>query len=314
MAEDAQVNKNSLGPQNYSVFLSSVPPDTTEEMVREWAKVASTDKKRSPEGYPVADVNIVDDNMGLLRIYERRGRLFRALARLDYDRAQQEAVIGGRPPATCALLCDRQYARLWALQRAMAAMEAHINRLTRKAKTFRSAGATAAFVTFESTAAPAIVIGHLPPTCVTYCCQPSKYYLKNRRAQVQIAPKAEAVLWSNLNIKAGGRFLRQTVTALLALAIMLLSFVFIVFASVENSKEQKALRPADCSAPFLAQGFLNGTWTAASVAALPTSSLVFQCFCDTQIDWGRFGSAQDVGKSSFAEGCPSRSCLPSTTA
>ena len=83
MAEDAQVNKNSLGPQNYSVFLSSVPPDTTEEMVREWAKVASTDKKRSPEGYPVADVNIVDDNMGLLRIYERRGRLFRALARLS---------------------------------------------------------------------------------------------------------------------------------------------------------------------------------------------------------------------------------------
>lgn len=309
MAEDAQVNKNSLGPQNYSVFLSSVPPDTTEEMVREWAKVASTDKKRSPEGYPVADVNIVDDNMGLLRIYEQRGQLFRVLARLDYDKKEVEAAIGGRPPRGCAILCDRQYVHLWSLEKIMAATSGRIEQLNVNAKNFKSRGATAAFITFESTAAPAVVLGKFPPTSMAYCCQKKKYWLNKRRALVREAPMAESVLWANLNVKALGQTVRQTFTALFASALILLSFLFIVFASIQNTAAAAAIAPANCSPPYIAQGFKNGTWTNLTVASLPSDNIIFKCFCDTQVPWGDYGSAEEIYANPWAVRCPERSCF-----
>ena len=312
--EDKQVNKNSLGPDSYSVFLSTVPPDTTEEMVREWAHVVST-SKRSPEGYKVADVNIIDDNMGLLRIYEQRGQLFRALARLDYDKKELEAKIGGRPPASCAILCDRLYVQLWAIEKAMAAMSGRIEQLSVNAKNFKSRGATAAFVTFESTAAPVVVLDHFPPSSIAWYCQKKEYYLNGRRAVVRDAPSAESVLWSNLNIKSTGRCLRQTFTALFAAALILLSFLFIVFASIENTATQLAMAPADCSPKYIAQGFLNGTWNNLTVALIPggaqdpQNGIIFRCFCDTQVPWSSFGSAAEIYKNPWAARCPDRSCF-----
>jgi hypothetical protein len=308
VTEDAQVNKNSLGPKQYSIFLSTVPPDTTEEMVREWSKRVST-TKLSPEGYPVADVNIVDDNMGLLRIYQQRGLLFRALARLDYDKKEAETAIGGRPPNGCAILCDRQYIKLWAIEKAMAAMSGRIEQLNVNAKNFKSKGATAAFVTFESTAAPAVILEKFPPSSIAFCCQSKDLYFNGRRANVQEAPFAESVLWANLNIKETGRAVRQTFTALFAAALILLSFLFIVFASITNAAQQAAMAPADCTPTYLAEGFRNGTWTNLTVASLPSTDIVFRCFCDTQVPWTTLGSAADIYGNPWAERCPDRSCF-----
>jgi uncharacterized membrane protein YgcG len=310
--EDAQVKRLALGAEMYTIFLPSVPPGTTEEMLREWARVVST-SKRSPGGFEVADVNIVDDNMGLLRIFRERGMHFRKLARINYDMKEVAVKIGDRQPYFCASLFDREYRRLWALETSMASRRGYIAHLNASAKTFRSHGATAAFVTFESTAAPTVVLEKFPPSTIAWCCQSRAYFLNGQRVAVREAPKAGSVLWPNLNIKGAGRCLRQTITFVIAAALILASFVFIVQASIYQSAAQKAMAPADCSSPGLLQSFANGTYTSADAATFPPSSLVFKCFCDTQVTWSSFDSAAEINAEPWAPRCPDRSCFAMIT-
>ena len=321
--EDEQVNKVALGPEHFSVFLPDINGffpkvgDETDDALRvraeaalrDWAKRVSKSKRR-PEGYEVADVNVVDDNMGLLRIYEQRGTLFRADARLDFDIGVVKQLIGDRPQR-CWLVCDRQYARLRALEAAKELLEERIAKFTAEAKDFKSRGPTAAFVTFESMAGALVVLGKFPESAMAYYCMRKKLRLLERRVLVREAPKVESVLWANLNIKTLGRAVRQSLTGIIAAALILLSFLFIVYASLTNSSVQASIAPADCTSPDLMNQYANGTWTNVTIITqnVPSTDTVYKCFCQTQIKWGSMPDFDTIYNNPWAPRCESQSCF-----
>ena len=305
MLEEAkQVSTNALGAETYSVFLPHVPHNTTEAELRAWA-MKQTATKRRPHGYEVADVHVVDDDMGLLRIFERRGDLMRALTLAVERRRRIEEAVHGAPN------CWQRY-QLRAVAAVEESLKAQIENYNSEAKAFKSSGATAAFITFDSAAGPRLMADRYPDTLIAQAFQPPKRYFKEEPIVVRAAPAPGTVLWANLNIKEAARCGRQTLTGLMALTIILLSFVFVVFASIYSSNVQKTLDLPDCTLPALAGPIVNGTVTALTAPALPAESDLLKCFCATAVDWSSGGNSSSVAAVAalrIAPLCPAQSCV-----
>jgi hypothetical protein len=231
-AERKQVEGNSICAKDYSVVFPWLPSDTTEEELRAWVR-GRTATKRRPEGYEVADVNMIDDNTGLLRIYQIRGALYRGLIRIDQAISELEHALDGRPAKMC---CDSEYARLRVLKRTHDALTARAQKYTQEAQNFKSRGVVGAFVTFDSPVGASLLLDKYPPTTVRWLCQGKKGRFKGHRIVVHRAPEPSTVLWQNLNISATQQTVRQTFTGIAAFLLILCSFAFIVFASMKNTE------------------------------------------------------------------------------
>ena len=304
--EEKQVLKNALGPEKYSIFLPDIPPETTEKDLIEWAQVVSATRKR-PQGYQVWDVNIVDDNMGLLRIFEIRGGLYRAMNSLALREADLLSSIGNRAPG-----CFER-SKLRSLREAMRVIRERIDVETQTANDFKSAGATAAFITFSSTTGPRVVLDRFPNSFFARCCQPERLNLLGMTVTVKPAPAPATILWPNLNIKDCGRSVRQSITGLLAFLLIIFSFIFIVYATIYSSQAEATLAAPDCTPAWLGESFTNGTLTSSSIASFSSESIQSKCFCSTQIAWSEFATFEDVSKNSLAQRCKQYSCVAMVT-
>ena len=304
--EEKQVRKNALGPEKYSIFLPDIPPETTEDDIREWAQIVSATKKR-PQGYQVWDVNIVDDNMGLLRIFEVRGGLYRALNSLALKEADLLNTIGNRAPG-----CFER-SKLRTIREAMRVLRERIDRETQNAQEFKSSGATAAFVTFSSTTGPRVVLDRFPNSFFGKCCQTERLYLLGRSMTVKPAPAPATILWANLNIKDCGKSCRQGITAILAFCLILFSFIFIVYATMYSAQAEASLAAPDCTDPFLVDGFKNGNITSKTITLLPPDNIQSKCYCATQVAWSDFSTFEETSKHPLAQLCKTYSCVAMVT-
>jgi hypothetical protein len=231
--EERQVEANTISAKDYTVFLPSVPADTTEgDLVELFERVTQLPER--PDGARVADTFIVEQNTELVSIFMERGRIHRLLQRLDVRaRKLEERVRGG--DAGCALLCGGLPGALRRLGQAKDALRRRYAALSDKAtrRAHGGSGAIAAFVTFEDMPAVEYVVGRYADSFVAgcQCCQPKRMRIRGVPLRVVRAPPPSAILWGNLGVSPVNRACRQSATAVLSATLLVSSFVLLWFAS-----------------------------------------------------------------------------------
>jgi hypothetical protein len=305
--EDHRVDKNTLTADDYSVYIPWVPRGTTEEDIEETIMRAfhvdsyeydstyerggrSTSRHQSrtkssknesdhvPYHPEIAEIHIVQDHMAIINHYVQRGAIFREIERINDKILRYE----NRIETGDSGFCGRFKSIVVSLKLHRKRLEGEADFISKQASMDAKEGAVCAFVTFQRQEDAEFYQSRYPTSVGAICCMREALKLRGHTIRVEIAPPPSSVLWANLNIGSTSQTCRQFFTFVLTLVFLLMSFVLLYFASLEQQKLAKERETADCASPSMMNLISTGVLNATSVASLPNNDPSLYCWCSAQ--------------------------------
>jgi len=304
VVEDHQVDKDTTTADDYTVYLPWVPPQTTEDDIRAWVKNLTAVGGNS-EGFAIADINLVEDQMDVVSTYVARGRIFRQIERIGEKIARLEDRI--RMGFTgCTPCCGGVPGEVLRLKKFRDVLAGRASKLSDKAKLRSTGGMVAAFVTFQQQDAAAWMLTEFPQTGASWLCQPRRRRLLDRRIRVLRAPAPSSVIWANLNITSPSQMIRQFFTGTLTALLLVGSFILLWFASWKQQEFQNAGPASHCGDTDIVNAILTNQINSTNVLNYPIDEPLSYCWCATQ-SW-KDASRLQIINNPFSKQCPHMAC------
>lgn len=255
--EGRVVDRRLITIDKYSILVEWVPPNSTEaEMAQHLERVTS---------HKVARVVYAEDNAHLIRLYIKRGKLVKALEEVEQEIGYFKSI--GRDTTK--------------VERKKRQLEQKINEITRlRNKQPRGENAVMAFVTFESEDGRLDALRLYPRGWGAFLCQSNFKRFRGHRLKIDQAPKPSTVLWENLSTTWTQRRCREVLSTLVASALIIISFLFLLWASWR----QEVARETGGQAPCVDGVVYNST----------TDSETLHCYC-------KLLDVQDAAKNSLCQ-------------
>jgi hypothetical protein len=291
--EQAVVDSEHTTIQDYTAYITSVPPHTKREHIQ-----AHFDQFAGPP--KIADIQVAEDDAELLRIFVKRGRQIKRVTDLTEQQAKAMHEEDERLVAKLLVKRDKIKDKIRLMNRDAAAIKAN-NR------------ALGAFVTFDKHSDfTGIVKGYKRGGYCGFLCQPQSMRLtlpdptKSTRSRlaaaagkaaaaagaaasptsgggtpagpqmsirlhIKAAPPPSTVMWHNLHINWWSRMRRRSVTAVLSLVMLAVSIGAGIFASIQQNNVG-ATTQGSCPTGTLAELEVMAKETGASDESIT-------CFC-----------------------------------
>ena len=115
-----------------------------------------------------------------------------------------------------------------------------------------------------------------------WCRLPSKYKIRGAAPRVKRAPEPDEVLWENLGLSPRSRFLRQSVSSLCALLLIIICFVVMVAAKLYSdaqTADQNKCRTLNCGLPLSSYELSSIASVFKNLSAYNMSSGCDSCIC-----------------------------------
>lgn len=239
--ESAKITKHLITAEEYTVQVVRVPVDTTEMHLKKFFSDLT--------GEPVHDVNLVQDNGGLLDLYVKRGKL---INRLWKDAARVHLIKEDRrlKPNQHAQTDDDMLQKQ--LKHAVGAYDQtyanflQLNELRTKIKAGDKA--LSAFVTFESQQGFLKCLDLYPQGFFNKRKQLSELRLDPiKPLRVRQAPPPTTILWENTHVAWSQRRARRWLTMTMTFLFLGISVVTVFFACKERVTLQDSLYSNECA-------------------------------------------------------------------
>jgi hypothetical protein len=228
--EGDKVDRNTVTASDFAVHVKWVPPQTTErELKKHFERVV---------GCAVAKVSIAEDNGKIIELFQQRGQLVKAKARLDgterYLQHCDTTLMGAERTAAAR--------RLKKVQRQQKALREKLERMDRRRAALpRGERALCAYVCFDEEAAKIRCLALYPDNFWMWLLMPRRRRLgagghAKRRITVVEAPDPSTIMWENQQYGHSVRMKRRlTSTALLSIFLAL--SIGLVFLSKEYQQD-----------------------------------------------------------------------------
>lgn len=332
-AEVRLVSSNVVSASDYSVYLPVVSPDMTEEVLEEWVERVATkvraDKLRkatakgkaeafSPSAFRIVDLNIVENNSGILELMTARARVVAELHRVE---AKLRSAKAGRVTfmdecTGCFAASELKNNRRNLLRRMKRVADRIMAIKSSRAKRSRNEQqAVAAFITFESCTDKEDFVLEFPQGYVASCFRPKGLELAGKAVEVLPAPEPSAVIWTNLHVNKVDQFTRGRMSDFFSVWVILFSFIIIFFASWQSDKYSGVLDRQTCgereTAAWLSRydtyhtGAEEAEWQNATTTGSADPRLF--CLCELQ-GWEALPDIPAVLASPWATACVPQFC------
>lgn len=115
-----------------------------------------------------------------------------------------------------------------------------------------------------------------------WCRLPSKHKIRGAAPRVKRAPEPDEVLWENLGLSPRSRFMRQSVSSLCALLLIIICFVVMVAAKLYSdgqTADQNKCRTLNCGLPLSSYDLSSIASVFKNLSAYNMSSGCDSCIC-----------------------------------
>lgn len=130
---------------------------------------------------------------------------------------------------------------------------------------------------------------------------------KRWRLRISPAPAPNSILWENLHKGRCERFFRKLFTSLVAIIVVVVSFILLMIASYYQSQFSTASRALDCRNGAILEGLRDGTINSTSVASLGLQDPKLFCFCSSKMGFETMELAV-LRLNPLTTRCPAQAC------
>eukprot|EP01038_Epipyxis_sp_PR26KG_P011217 gene11217-15051_t len=270
--EEESLDKNTVTASMYSVVVTNLPEDCTEEEVAEhFMKVLG-------ENHKVFSVSIAFDNVDEIKACQDRGHIIKEKIRSVHKHRHDSTML--RRQESNVDSADK------AIQRLVNDLETKMTRLNNQLKyqekrleelSHAPANAIYAFVTFHKVLSRNIALHtYNKMSFLQYICMSEDLLFKGKRIHLMEAPEPSTIIWENLGYSTSNRSGRRMLTTLLTLLFVIFSLIIIFGSKILQTRAFSTNNSAEtlCPSDF---GSYSTTEQQEYITTYPDAT---HCYCD----------------------------------
>lgn len=238
LQEVVLLDKNTVSASDFTVTISNLPKNfKASELKRHMATLTK---------YPVVDVRIAEDNEEDIRLFFKRGELFRKRRNIVELYRYQKSLGKKKDKFYNALSEDIKDVTM-KIEEIESLLGKHFSKQVRKDKEFVP---LFAYVTFEESIGAHRALQIYRDTWLSYWFMDSSKLFKGNRLHLERSPQPSIIIWENLGYSKWHRYRRRAFTWIVSIALLFFSAICTFSTRAYEQRAQNTGGEKDCPAGF----------------------------------------------------------------